>query len=398
MDRLSQRGRRPAGGTLIALCPADLPPSPAPLRAPGGFTWFYVDLVDDQGQAATLIWSWGLPFLPGYASAARAGRAELPLDRPSVNLVLYSNGQERFYLLSELPAEAATWGADGRSWQLGGCRFTWVDEAAADGGAPTRALEAQLDLPLPTGGRAQGRLWLRGPLRRDPAHATGAATTAAEDPRCTHKWTPMVAAGAGGLDLRWPGGEATLRGRAYHDRNSAEQPLHALGIQSWWWGRLALPGRELIFYQLLPAAPGARPRDLVVEITDQGATRVQEDAGLQVQQLQRSLWGLSWPRAAHFPDPDGARVEVRVEAVLDDGPFYQRYLLHGRCGDQTGRGIGENVVPDRVDTDLLRPLVSMRVHRSAGPNSMWLPLFSGDRQGRWPRLLGLRAAPRGAAG
>jgi hypothetical protein len=208
----------------------------------------------------------------------------------------------------------------------------------------------------------------------------------------------MVAAGAGGLDLRWPGGEATLRGRAYHDRNSAEQPLHALGIQSWWWGRLALPGRELIFYQLLPAAPGARPRDLVVEITDQGATRVQEDAGLQVQQLQRSLWGLSWPRAAHFPDPDGARVEVRVEAVLDDGPFYQRYLLHGRCGDQTGRGIGENVVPDRVDTDLLRPLVSMRVHRSAGPNSMWLPLFSGDRRGRWPRLLGLRADPSGAAG
>lgn len=399
MDRLSQRGPGPAGGPLIALCPADLPPSPAPLRAPGGFTWFYVDLVDDQGQAATLIWSWGLPFLPGYASAARAGRAQLPIDRPSVNLVLYNDGQERFYLLTELPAAEARWGEDGRSWQLGACRFTWVDEAAADGGPPTRALEAQLDLPLPTGGRAQGRLWLRGPLRRDPAPgAGGAASLSADDPSCTHRWTPMVAAGEGGLDLRWPGGAARLRGRAYHDRNSAEQPLHALGIQSWWWGRLALPGRELIFYQLLPAAPGARPRDLVVEISDQGATRVQEDAGLQVQQLQRSLWGLSWPRAAHFPDPDGARVEVQVEALLDDGPFYQRYLLRGRCGDQVGHGVGENVVPDRVDGDLLRPLVSMRVHRSAGPNSMWLPLFSGDRRGRWPRLLGLRSDPGEAAG
>jgi hypothetical protein len=31
--------------------------------------------------------------------------------------------------------------------------------------------------------------------------------------------------------------------------------------------------------------------------------------------------------------------------------------------------------------------VRMRVHRAAGPNSMWLPLFSGDSEGRWVRLL-----------
>ena len=77
-----------------------------------------------------------------------------------------------------------------------------------------------------------------------------------------------------------------------------------------------------------------------------------------------------------------------MSAVLDNGPFYQRYLLRGRCGDDEGFGVGENLVPDRVDTDLLRPLVRMRVHRAGGPNSMWLPLFSGDSAGRWSRLLG----------
>ena len=76
------------GGVLITLSSADCAPDPAVLRSPGGFTWFYVDLVDDHGRAATLIWSWGLPFLPGYAQSARTGRPRLPLQRPSVNLVV----------------------------------------------------------------------------------------------------------------------------------------------------------------------------------------------------------------------------------------------------------------------------------------------------------------------
>ena len=53
-----------------------------------------------------------------------------------------------------------------------------------------------------------------------------------------------------------------------------------------------------------------------------------------------------------------------------------------------GYGVGEKVVPDKVDTDLLRPLVRMRVHHADGPNSMWLPLFSEDSAGQVRRLLG----------
>ncbi len=361
------------------------------LNSPGGFTWFYVDLVDDRGRGATLIWSWGLPFLPGYARAARAGRPELPADRPSVNLVVYEDGRERFYLLSEFARDACVWGEDGRSWKLGDCSFAWVDTPRAAGGAPTRTLEATLDLALPTGGGATGRVWVSGALRRDAAEAPPA------DPSCTHRWTPMTAVGHGGLELHTPNGTLRVEGRGYHDRNSADLPLHDLGIRNWWWGRLALPGRDLIFYRLMPSESGSAARDLVVELTADGSSRVCEDAGLQVGRLRRSPWGLRWPTSATFPDPDGRPVHVEVEALLDNGPFYQRYLLRGRCADgsggfEEGYGIGENLVPDRVDSDLLRPLVRMRVHRAAGPNSMWLPLFSGDADGRWGRLLSSRAA------
>jgi carotenoid 1,2-hydratase len=366
---------------VIRLGSPNRAPDPAVLHSPGGFTWFYVDLVDDQGRGATVIWSWGLPFLPGYAQAARAGRPEVPIGRPSVNVVVYGGGRERFYLLSELPPEECEWGADGRSWRLGGCSFTWTD-TAGEGPGPTRMLHGILDLALPTGGRVTGELQVSGALRCD---LPGGGTS---DSESTHLWTPMLAASRGVLELNTPGGALRIEGRAYHDRNSATRPLQELGIQSWWWGRLALPGRDLIFYRLTPSAAGSAPRDLVVEIAADGSCRVRDEAGLQVGRLRRSTWGLRRPTGAAFPDPDGCPVQVDISAVLDNGPFYQRYLLRGRCGADEGYGVGENLVPDRVDTDLLRPLVRMRVHRADGPNSMWLPLFSGDSDGRVRRLLG----------
>lgn len=368
---------------MIELGSAHRAPDPAVLGSAGGFTWFYVDLVDDHGNGATVIWSWGLPFLPGYAGAARAGRPELPADRPSVNVVVYQDGRERFYLLSEIPRDDCEWSADGRSWRLGGCTFSWSDTPGPPGCGPTRALRADLDLALPTGGRATGQLRLSGSLRRDPV---GCRDAAADE--STHLWTPMVAAARGGLELQTPGGTLRVEGRGYHDRNSAPHPLHGLGIRSWWWGRVALPGRDLIFYQLISADAAAPPRDLVIELADDGSCRIGADPHLQVSRLRRSTWGLRWPSRVSFCDPDGRAVQVEVMSLLDNGPFYQRYLLRGRCGHEEGYGLGENVVPDRIDTDLMRPLVRMRVHRADGPNSMWLPLFSGDSEGRWGRLLG----------
>ena len=372
---------------MIELSSADRPPDPAVLHSPGGFTWFYVDLVDDQGRGATVIWSWGLPFLPGYVQAARAGRPELPINRPSVNVVVYGGGRERFYLLSELPAQDCEWSADGRSWRLGDCEFRWTDTPRNDSGparaAPTRTLHATLDLALPTGGRMTGRLQVSGALRRDCSNGTRFS-----GPVGTHLWTPMIAASRGCLELRTPSGEIRVEGRAYHDRNSAGRPLNALGIERWWWGRLALPGRDLIFYRLIPSADGTVARDFIVEVAADGSCRMSEDAEITAGRLRRSTWGLRWPTSATFPDPDGTPVHVEMTALLDNGPFYQRYLLRGRCGADEAYGVGENVVPDRVDTDLLRPLVRMRVHQSDGPNSMWLPLFSGDSAGRVRRLLG----------
>ena len=47
----------------------------------------------------------------------------------------------------------------------------------------------------------------------------------------------------------------------------------------------------------------------------------------------------------------------------------------------------ESCTPRRIDPPWFRPLLGMATHRVGQPNSMWLPLFNGPFQSRWPRLL-----------
>ena len=82
------------------------PPGPTDGRAldvPGGFLWWYVDLVDDHGDGLVLIASFGLPFLPGLLDAARRGAPLAPRERPALSLALYRGGKTSFYVL-DVPA------------------------------------------------------------------------------------------------------------------------------------------------------------------------------------------------------------------------------------------------------------------------------------------------------
>lgn len=352
--------------------------APELLRAPGGFAWWYVDVVTPSGDGVVLIWSYGLPFLPGYAAAARRGAPQLPEDRPSVNLVVYRGGAPTFYLLQEHPAGSAPVRGDfTREQQIAGCRFTRRT------GAGRLVLEAVLDCAVPgMRERLTGTIRVEGVAR--------AADDAGAPVDAPHVWTPLTgpATGEATLDL---GGRPLLRlqGRAYHDRNAGGVPLHALGIDRWMWGRVPLAERERIYYLLWPqgASPGAAPLALGIEIGASGATR-RVPLSVALRPSRRALAGLRWPESVALHDGGQPWMEVRHRAVADDGPFYLRLLSDAVAANgERATGWSEIVHPDRVDGDAFRPLVRMKVHRADGPNSPWLPLFTGPREGRVGRLL-----------
>lgn len=360
---------------MITRTPAHVPTDPAAIEAPGGFAWWYLDLVDATGRGLVIIWSFGLPFLPGYAASARAGTAPPARSRPSLTVSAYDQGRIAFYDFQEYAPEDARHDPIAQTWQFGTSTLRWVDDPASG----ERTLSMVLDRPIPgTTDRLSGTVEVRGRL----CHGPPPALEAHDAPN--HVWSPMLLGCNGTADLAAGDFRFQLHGRAYHDRNAGTVPLHALGIGQWWWGRVSFPDRDFIWYRLQPD-DGGPLRQMVLSVRNDG--HIDEVAtSLDLGPDVAGRYGLASPATVHFFDEAQNPVVAVLESCVDDGPFYQRHLVRGLYKGHTGRGIAEFVVPNEVDRDLHRPFVKMRVHQVSGNNSPFLPLFTGPRAGRLTRL------------
>ena len=382
---------------------------------PGGFAWWYLDLITPQGDGLVLIWALGLPFLPGYADSARRGSPQRPDGRPSINIVVYRDGKPDFYLLQEYGGEgigdrgqgvvrspAQPVSATGDRKEERGNREQGIKSEAREcgqlnggDGIPSigrsrfrswteggrRRVEIELDCPVPgSDERLTGTVRVDGIARRGGDGAGGTADAA-------HLWTPLTgpAMGEATLDL---GDQpiARLRGRAYHDWNSGRVPLHSLGIDHWIWSRFPLEGRELICYLLWPRGADAASRFIVLTIEGRGLMRELTEVTVQPGRCRRGFGGIPYPEVFRLLRAGERWAEVRNATVVDNGPFYMRFQSEIVLADgERALGWTELCYPERVDRALHRPLVRMRVHQVGGPNSLWLPLFSGPRVGRLGR-------------
>ena len=90
-----------------------------------------------------LIWSWGLPFLPGLLDATRHGKAQAAAAWPSLNVAFYRDGKQEYYLLQQFEPTEARWESsdDGAEevWRFGS---TVIRRRIAEGGV---RLEAAID-------------------------------------------------------------------------------------------------------------------------------------------------------------------------------------------------------------------------------------------------------------
>ncbi|HJL40717.1 MAG TPA: hypothetical protein RMG48_05380 [Myxococcales bacterium LLY-WYZ-16_1] len=347
------------------------------LDAPGGFAWWYVDAFDASGNGLVVIWSWGLPFLPGYLDARRQGRPEPPRARPSLNVVTYRDGEPDFYLLQEYDADRAHWTrrASREVWNFESSRF----ECVRSGGRVH--LLGKLDCEVPgMSGRLTGDLRLEGP-------AVHLARTD-ELPDSPHGWIPIST--PSDLEAELSVGDETLlrlRGVAYFDRNASTRALDDLGIEHWIWGRSAAADRTAIVFGLFPPE-GQPPLAFCAQLTPDGAMTLTRTGPPRLDGPRTGRFGMPYWSALELTGRDGTAVRVAQDRIIEDGPFYLRTLGQlGLDGGPARESVTEWIRPDRVDRDWQRPLVRMRVHRARARNSMWLPLFSGPRTGRWGRLL-----------
>jgi len=360
---------------MLALSNPDIPLPTALMDAPGGFLWWYVDLVDERGNGIVLIWSFGLPFLPRLGGEARRGRPQTPRSRPSVNISVYREGKLDFYLLQELEPGEVGWkpGEGSELWLFGLSRMHLT---RADG--RTR-LTVDLDLALPdTSDRLVGTVRLDGPrLRQEASREDGA-----------HQWTPMVGPARGQAALRAGGWRCDIDGDAYFDRNGGDRPLHDLGIREWTWGRATVGGVQWIYYLVEPEVAGEPPVATVLRIDADGSVTRTDGVETRTYGTRPSTFGPRWSPRMTLHHEGETLLEVSQATPVDSGPFYLRLpLLMTDAEGRSGRGWGEFVLPNRIDLVRHRFFVQMRVHRPGGRSSMWLPLFTGPSRGRLRRLL-----------
>lgn len=362
--------------SLITIAPPGRRLDERLLEAEGGFLWWYLDLVDEHGDGLVLIWSFGLPFLPGYADAARRGCAPVAGARPSLNLSMYRGGELDFYLLREFDRERVRWIPEEDRWRFGA---TDIRREMGD-----ERVRVRVDLDCAVGGCAER---ISGAITFDGVRRNASDPESVEAEHSAHDWSPQTGPASARARLRQGARRWEFSGRGYHDRNGGADPLGELGVDVWIWGRAPLPGRELIYY-ILWGDRDQEPVCVGMTIDEDGATEVIDDLAVRRSGRRRNLGGLTWWEELALSRGGAQWVDVRHQRAVDSGPFYMRYLTEVSTGGPSKVvGIGELCQPDRVDLKRHRPLVRMRVDAAGDENSMWLPLFCGPKEGRLGRLV-----------
>ena len=322
-----------------------------------GFFWWYFDIVDNSGNGAVVIWSQNLPFLP---TSKRLDH--MASQRPSLNVVLYQNYKTVFYLFQEYPSLKTEWDPSRGYWQFGD---TTIQQTETN---DLVHLQIDLQAPIPTSvSHLTGTIEFRGPKRKDiPTQEVG-----------FHHWSPISTNCIGQVNLKDDKAEYVFSGRCYHDSNSSSRPIQDLGIEKWWWGRFSFPNQETILYLLSPETD-TEPINMLLGVDQTGHMKTSEITQIQFQDPQKSIFGLQYPQRLIIRSST-EELTVQPTHLLDDSPFYQRFMATATQGKQTAVGYLEQVAPPKIGLFWQQPFVRMKVHDLNGSNSMWLPLFTGNR-------------------
>ncbi|MCR9221198.1 MAG: carotenoid 1,2-hydratase [Alphaproteobacteria bacterium] len=307
---------------------------------PGGYIWWYLDGVSDDGRfAISLIAFVGSVFSPYYAAARRrgAGRAD-PENHVSINVALYrpeggAGGPGPRWAMTERGRGALDRGVG--HFRVGPSSLVWED------GLLTAEIE-EIAVPVP---RA-----LKGRIRLRPSAST--AESFALESGGRHRWRPIGPTAE--IEVAFERPAVAWRGHGYLDSNWGTEPLERR-FTEWDWSRAPLPGGRgaAIFYD--PLVVDAAPQPLALAIAPDG--RVREVEAPPRQALPSCLWGVA--RAAR----SDAGAAPKIAATLVDSPFYVRSLVDQRIDGQPTRAMHESLSLTRFDARWVQTLLPFRMPR-----------------------------------
>jgi carotenoid 1,2-hydratase len=297
----------------------------------GGYSWWYVDAISDDGQhGLTIIAFLGSVFSPYYK---RSGRCD-PLDHASLNIALY--GPQHRWVMTERGRGAVE--RDASNLVIGPSAVRWDGEALT-----IDIVEGDTRLFVPWQRPVRGRVR----VFPEALNRTAFALDGAEN----HIWHCLAPRARIDVEMSSPG--ISWNGKAYLDHNRGAEPLET-GFNIWHWSRAHLNEGALVCYE------GERgDGSLFASALRFGADGVPEPVDLPpIAQLPPSKW-----RVDRRTRSDIGVAEVR--RTWEDTPFYARSELASRFAGEEVVAVQESLDMRRFSSPLVQFMLPYRMPRRA---------------------------------
>jgi carotenoid 1,2-hydratase len=298
---------------------------------PGGYVWWYVDALSDDGRyGITIIALIGSVFSPYYAWARRRERGD-PHNFCALNVALYGADRRRWAMTER--GRAALQRSESEL-MIGPSSVSWDNDTL------TIRID-EVGAPLPRR--------VRGVVRVHPSAITSHPVQL--DAAGRHHWWPIapdarVEVALDAPELRWSG-------NGYLDTNSGDEPLEA-GFRYWDWSRARLREGSAVLYDV--TRRNGERLSLALRFDGRGGAEPFEPP--PPIPLPSTFW---WriPRATQT-DADST---AELLETLEDTPFYARSTIRARWLGEPVTAFHESLSLDRFDSGWVQMLLPFRMPR-----------------------------------
>lgn len=360
-------------------------------QPPGGYEWWYFDAVSDDGRYSfVIIFYEGNPFSTRYIKALEektdpaspisasistsTSSLPMPSEYPAVSISIYEQGESIYYSFTEFDETDCTFSEERPFVEIGPHRM----ESSRTGNQLSYLLS--LNEELPSGDRLQAELAFESPF---PLPLFGEE----ENPFATgHHWnlvqprTEVIGTITTGMAEEESGVEErdrtiAFRGTGYHDHNRGEEPMRE-EFTDWYWGRCHFDSATLVYF-VMNRKDEQQSQHRAWLIDPSGSKVITRCNQIEVSDKSLSLFGLYSGRKLRMHANDSTEIQVQQSQLLDNGPFYQRFLSDAFLSVpasrvlESARGITEYLCPGRIYERIFWPLVNMRI-RQAHKKPHWV--------------------------